>query len=129
VGLQGPEGPQDALARLRAAGVLDAVDAHFARAVVRLAAGGIGEVAGSREREASPENPALDVGRALALGAALCSQQRSVGHVCVELSRWADTPIQGAEGEAVPGWRWPSQPGWEQVLCASVAVEDRKSVV
>ncbi len=89
------------LRTLEALGLLAPLDVAFAAAMGRI--GG----------EASP--PAL-------LGAALATRASREGHVCVEISRLAGTPVITAEGEAAPAARWPEAAEWLATLNRSPLV-------
>jgi len=90
-----------ALDLLRQAGVLSGLDQHLALALCSLG----GETAGE-----------------VALGAAAASRAVGQGHVCADLALLAGGPALAADGEAVPGFRWPALEGWRAALSASPLV-------
>lgn len=53
------------------------------------------------------------------LGAALALHQAHIGHVCVELSKWAGKPVRSLEGTPFPGFRWPASKTWLKALAES----------
>jgi exodeoxyribonuclease V alpha subunit len=92
------------LAALRAAGILSALDEHFATAMGRL--GG--------ETRAN-----------VRLAVALTSRQVANGHVCVDLPRLAaGPPLISDAGEALAAQSWPALESWMSELRSSSLVGD-----
>jgi exodeoxyribonuclease V alpha subunit len=91
----------DLIGPLRERGLLAAIDAELARALGRLAG------------ESRPE---------VLLGAALASRQTREGHVCIELARFAGTPVVDLDGEPVGELRFPELVAWHAALAGSTLV-------
>ncbi len=91
------------LQRLLGLEIIAPVDLHFAQSMARLVGGATTEAL---------------------LGAALASARTREGHVCVDLSRVAGTPIAGLPGRATGGLRWPELDEWTGILAESELVGD-----
>jgi exodeoxyribonuclease V alpha subunit len=99
--------PTEPLEVFRAAGVLDALDVSFARAVGRLAG-----------TSAVPE----------LLAAAFASRAPRLGHVCAELRALpATVRLEAAEAEPVPELPWPDPEAWLAHVAASPLVGDGRA--
>ncbi len=97
------------VARLQQAGVLSPLDAHFARAMARIAG------------EAREE---------VLLAAAMVSQHVGRGHVCLDLAALAATPaLLDGEGRVVAERPWPELAAWIEALrsCPLVGTSDAVS--
>ena len=95
------------IAALRAAGMLSALDEHFARAVGRIAS------------EQRPE---------VLLAAALTSRYVAQGHVCLDISRLsAAGAVYDDAGQVVAEDAWPPAAQWLEMLRASPLVGDAGS--
>lgn len=89
---------------LRAAALLSPLDEHFARALARLSG------------ETRPD---------VLLAAALASQHVSAGHVCLDLSRFIESPLLiDAESRPLIELSWPTRSVWITALRSSPLVSD-----
>lgn len=93
----------DAIARLRAAGLLRPIDVHLAERLTAIAG------------EGDPR---------VALAVALVSRDTGHGHVCLELGPIAGTEPADERGEPVRGVRYPRLAEWRDALRASPLVSD-----
>ncbi len=99
--------PPEPLEAFRAAGVLDALDVHFARAVCRL--GGA-------------DDPCL------LLAAAFASRAPRLGHVCAELGDLPATVRLEGEAATAP-LPWPDPDAWRAAVAQSPLVGDERPLV
>lgn len=63
------------------------------------------------------------------LAAALVSRNRSLGHLCVDLSRYGGRPVRSEEGEVIEGLKWPEFEPWIKALQNSALVSDYAPLV